>query len=208
MTMKRLKSIILEATELAKEINIEPIIEHSQGRILARRVRINDPKLHLKVNFSNFSLDVANNRITERFEQLKEHNDIFLFLYEIKKIKIMTRDELIKYCADLQLVLTDGDSADINGIEMADELIVLTTMVQSNLSLIELLKFVINAGDCSKYRLSGLAMVAIEHELAEQLNDVDMVKDFANAKARKCSFNIDKITYLYELIMNKVYNFV
>jgi len=38
-------------------------------------------------------------------------------------------------------------------------------------------------------RLSGLAMIAIEHELAEQLNDVDMVKDFANTKARKCNFN-------------------
>lgn len=152
------EKFILEATELAKEIDVEPVIEHSQGRILARRVRrnfsyenvdepINDPKLHLKVNFFNYILDVAINRVTERFEQLKEHNDIFLFLYEIEKIKIMTRNELIKHCADLQLVLTDGDSADINGIEMADELTVLTTMVQSNLSPIELLKFVINTGD-------------------------------------------------------------
>ncbi|KAF0685712.1 zinc finger MYM-type protein 1-like, partial [Aphis craccivora] len=143
------EKFILEATELAKEIDVEPVIEHSQGRILARRVRrnfsyenvdepINDPKLHLKVNFFNYILDVAINRVTERFEQLKEHNDIFLFLYEIEKIKIMTRNELIKHCADLQLVLTDGDSADINGIEMADELTVLTTMVQSNLSPIEL----------------------------------------------------------------------
>lgn len=46
----------------------------------------------------------------------------------------MKRDELIKHCADLQLVLTDGDFADINRIEMADELTVLTTMVQSNVS--------------------------------------------------------------------------
>jgi len=59
----------------------------------------------------------------------------------------MKHDELIKHCADLQLVLTDRDSADINGIEMADELTVLTTMVQSNLSPIELLKFVMNTGD-------------------------------------------------------------
>jgi len=59
----------------------------------------------------------------------------------------MKRDELIKHCADLQLVLTDDDSVDINEIEMADELTVLTTMVQSNLSPIELLKCVINTGD-------------------------------------------------------------
>jgi hypothetical protein len=59
----------------------------------------------------------------------------------------MTRYELIKHCANLQLVLTDDDSADINGMKMADELTVLTTKVQSNLSPIELLKFMINTGD-------------------------------------------------------------
>jgi hypothetical protein len=32
-------------------------------------------------------------------------------------------------------------------------------------------------------------MIAIKHELAEKLNDAVMEKDFANAKARKCSFN-------------------
>lgn len=118
---------------------------------------------------------------------------------------------------------------DINDdIEIADELTYMTTMVQSNLSPIELLKCVINTGDFApnvcialrilltlpvtvasgersffklkliitylkstmvQDRLSGFAMTAIEHELAEQLNDVDMVKDFVNAKARKCSFN-------------------
>jgi hypothetical protein len=92
---------------------------------------INDPKLHLKVNFFNFILDIAINRITEKFEKSKEHNDIFLFLYEIEKIKIMTCDE---HYADLRLVLTDSDSADINGIEIADKSTVLTIMVQSNLS--------------------------------------------------------------------------
>jgi hypothetical protein len=101
------EKFILEAIELVKEIDVEPVIEHSQGRILVRRVRrnysyenvdepINDSKLNLKVYFFNFILDVAINCITEIFEQLKEHNDIFLFSYEIEKFKIMTRNELIK----------------------------------------------------------------------------------------------------------------
>jgi len=34
----------------------------------------------------------------------------------------MTYDNLLNHCKDLQLFLTDGDSADINGFEMADEL--------------------------------------------------------------------------------------
>lgn len=31
-------------------------------------------------------------------------------------------------------------------------------------------------------------MIAIEHELTEQLNEIDIVKDFADAKAKKKSF--------------------
>lgn len=41
----------------------------------------------------------------------------------------MLWDESINHCKNLQLVLTDNDSVDINGIEMTDELTVLTTIV-------------------------------------------------------------------------------
>jgi hypothetical protein len=44
-------------------------------------------------------------------------------------------------------LLTDGDSVDINGLEMADELKSLIPMIESNLTPVEILKFVINTGD-------------------------------------------------------------
>lgn len=69
---------------------------------------VNDPKNHYKVNFFNYILDFAVNSTNERFEQLKEHSDNFLFLYDIQKIKYIKYEELMKRCKDLQLLLTDG----------------------------------------------------------------------------------------------------
>ncbi|XP_025424987.1 uncharacterized protein LOC112693927 [Sipha flava] len=115
----------------------------------------------------------------------------------------MTYDNLLNHCKDFQLFLTDGNSADINGLEMADELKVIIPMVESNLSPIELLKLIINIGSfapnvsialriflalpvtvasgersfsklkliktylrstMTNNHLSGLAMIAIEHQ--------------------------------------------
>lgn len=36
--------------------------------------------------------------------------------------------------------------------------------------------------------LNGFAVTAIEHEPAERLNEIDLVKDFADAKGRKTNF--------------------
>lgn len=229
------EKIVLEATKLASEIDVEPIFEYTIGRITARRVKrqfdyenaddpIIDPKVHFKVNFYNNILDIAINSINDRFEQLKEHSDYFLFLYDINKLKNMTYEELLNHCKDLQLFLTDGDSADINGVEMADELRAIIPMVESNLSPIELLKFVISIGSfapnisialrilltlpvtvasgersfsklkliktyqrttMTNDRLSGLAMIAIEHQVCQELDVEEIIKDFASAKARK-----------------------
>jgi len=65
----------------------------------------------------------------------------------LKRLKNLTHEELLKHCKDLQIVLTDGDSTDINGIEMAHELKSVSAMVDDNLTPYELLTFVINAGD-------------------------------------------------------------
>lgn len=85
--------------------------------------------------------------MNDRFEQLKEHNNNFSFLYNMKKFKKCSHEELLKHCKDLHILLTDGDSTNINGIEMADELKSVSAMVDDNLTPYELLTFVVNAGD-------------------------------------------------------------
>jgi len=226
---------VIEASRLASEIDVVSVFEQSAGRIKARRVKrqfyyenmdepIIDPKINFKVKFFNNIFDIAINSINDRFEQIKEHSDYFSFLYDINKLEDMTYDNLLNHCKDLQLFLTDRDSADINGIEMADELRVIIPMVESNLSPIELLKFVINIGSfapnlsialrillalpvtvasgersfsklkliktylrstMANDRLSGLATIAIEHQLCQELDIEEIIKDFSNAKERK-----------------------
>ncbi|XP_025203083.1 uncharacterized protein LOC112600137 [Melanaphis sacchari] len=175
---------VIEASRLVSEIDVVSVFEQSAGRIKARRVKrqfdyenMDEPIIDPKINF--------------------------------------------KIC---NYFLTDGDSADINGLEMADELRVIIPMVESNLSPIELLKFVINIGSfapnlsialrillalpvtvasgersfsklkliktylrstMANDRLSGLAMIAIEHQLCRELDIEEIIKDFSNAKARK-----------------------
>jgi len=44
---------------------------------------------------------------------LLKHTEILGFLYNFNKISSFEKDELLKYCADLQIALTDGSESDI-----------------------------------------------------------------------------------------------
>ena len=74
----------------------------------------------LKVNFLYVVLDQAQNSIEERYEQLKTFNDYFGFLYRLNKLKEFTKDDLLKHCKDLELLLTDENEKDINYLELFD----------------------------------------------------------------------------------------
>ena len=86
-----------------------------------------NPKDKFKVNVV---LDQAQNSIEERYEQLKTFNDYFGFLYRLNKLKEFTKDDLLKHCKDLELLLTDENEKDINYIELFDELQILTTFAE------------------------------------------------------------------------------
>jgi hypothetical protein len=59
--------------------------------------------------------------VIERFEHLHQHAETWGFLYKINELP--KKEELIKHCADLQLVLTVGSDADIEGAPQCDKLI-------------------------------------------------------------------------------------
>ncbi|KAL4149319.1 hypothetical protein QTP88_003289 [Uroleucon formosanum] len=170
------EKMIVDSTALAMEMGVESVFENSR----------------------------AINSVNDRFEQLKEHNNNFSFLYNLKKLKNLIHEELLNHCKDLQILLNDGDSTDINGIEIAHELKSVSAMVDDNLTPYELLTFVINAvatGERSfsklkliktylrstmkSERLCGLAVISIEHEVGQQLTEKELVDDFAKLKARK-----------------------
>lgn len=50
----------------------------------------------------------------------------------MKNLNKFTHEELLKHCKDLQINFTDGDSIDINGIEIVRELKSVSAMVDYN----------------------------------------------------------------------------
>lgn len=69
------------------------------------------------------------NSLEERFKSLKEHEDIFGFLYNMQVMKNMDISELEKNCDDLYLKLKDGEDADVSAIHLKTELMNLRTIL-------------------------------------------------------------------------------
>lgn len=216
--------------ELAEEIGIEPNFESTIPRHRIRRKNrnfsyeaIDDPKEKFKIEFFYFTIDQAQNALTVRFEQLYHHSDAFQFLYDIYDLKSIPKETLLKHCKDLEIVLTDGDSKDINAFELAEEISAVSALLDkksspsNTLQFITLLNFAPNlcialrllltipitvaSGERSfsklkliknflrstttQTRLNGLALLAIEHELANKIDIKDILKKFAELKVRK-----------------------
>ncbi|GFY11580.1 uncharacterized protein TNCV_4230491 [Trichonephila clavipes] len=126
----------------------------------------------------------------------------------------------IIYIRDLKATPeTDGNSSDINALDLADEIVAVLALLNKKESLIEILKFISNLDFASNLRivlrvlltlpisvasgersfsklklrnilrsrtiddrLNGLATKAIEHELAEEINDKEIIKKILRIK--------------------------
>lgn len=228
---------IIDAKELATEIDVEANFGSTITRHRVRRIKrnfsyeardepIEDPKEKYKIDFFYFTIDQALNALDARFEQLSNHSNYFQFLYNIYDLNTMSKEMLLKHCKNLECILTDGDSVDINGVELAEEISAVSALLGKKeslsnvLSLITKLNFAPNltialrilltipitvaSGERSfsklkliknflrstttQNRLNGLAILAIEHEIADQVNLKDVIKKFAELKVRKKSF--------------------
>ncbi|GFY01981.1 uncharacterized protein TNCV_5098421 [Trichonephila clavipes] len=125
-----LNEMLCDARQFADEINILANFELTQPchRVRRRNVNFNyearedpieDPTLKYKAEFYFFTLDKAINALESRFDLISTHSNYFQFLYNILDLK---NDEL-KYCKNLETVLTDGNSSDINVLDLADKIV-------------------------------------------------------------------------------------
>ncbi|XP_063775718.1 uncharacterized protein LOC134911440 [Pseudophryne corroboree] len=87
------------------------------------------PKKQFEVEFFITLLDVAIMSVRERFQQLNQHAETWGFLYKITELP--NREQLEKHCSDLQLALTTGEDADIEGGPLCDELISIQKFVEN-----------------------------------------------------------------------------
>uniref|UniRef100_H2ZZ10 DUF4371 domain-containing protein n=1 Tax=Latimeria chalumnae TaxID=7897 RepID=H2ZZ10_LATCH len=122
------------AKELATELGVEPVFKHTtqvrrkkhqfdyEGR---EEAVINPPKKFKKEFF-----ELATRH--KRFVQMREHNDFWGFLYNLKKLPDST--SLIKNCKDLHTKLTDSPNSDINGVSLCEELLSIQGLLPHDIS--------------------------------------------------------------------------
>lgn len=92
----------------------------------------NDPEEKF---YRNYFLRIINQgiiSIEERFKQLSHHFEHFGFLYNAQTLKLMSNEDLEKHCMDLDLLLRDGDSRDINGIDLYNEIKIFCNIIDSS----------------------------------------------------------------------------
>lgn len=77
--------------------------------------------------------------MNERFHQFKTLNNNFGFLYNIEQLKNMNNEDLMIHSKDLQITLSDGDSKDIDGVELYEELIILRNIIHDTKTALEVL---------------------------------------------------------------------
>ncbi|XP_077314594.1 zinc finger MYM-type protein 1-like [Lithobates pipiens] len=229
------EELLTEARTMALEMEIEPVfpstVQRKKKRLFSYERQddpIQDPQKRFQVECFYTILDVIIKSVKERFEQLKVHSNYFQFLYDIRKLKDVNREQLLKSCMELQEVLTDVKTKDedIDGMQLCEELIVLAPVVSASMKPIDVLGYAVKNGfapnvaialrilltlpitvasgersfsklkiiknylrsSMSQERLVGLATLSIENAIAQEIDFEILLKEFANAKARKVNF--------------------
>jgi len=130
------EKIVTTAVELANCLEIPAEFKES-SEIPKRRKKkdnltyeaqdelIQNPKDKFKINFFNVILDTSITSIKERYEQLKNCNKHFEFLYHLRNLKDIETDKLKTYCSNLEFYLTHGDNKDIDSVDLFNELNIL-----------------------------------------------------------------------------------
>ena len=89
---------------------------------------------YFRVDFFLYIVDQAISSIQNRFEQFTAYENIFEFLFNIKKLKSLNEEDLKKYCLNLEFFLKHGDYSDIDGLDLFSELKVLKEVLQIEIS--------------------------------------------------------------------------
>ncbi|GFW54460.1 uncharacterized protein TNCV_1608241 [Trichonephila clavipes] len=127
-----LNEMICDAREFTDEIDIPTNFVQPRHRVRRRNVNfdyeaqevpIEDPTLKYKTEFYFFTLDKAVNALESRFDLISTHSNYFQFLYNICDLKDTPQNDELKYCKNPETVLTDGNSSDINVLNLADEIV-------------------------------------------------------------------------------------
>ncbi|XP_026429075.1 uncharacterized protein LOC113325050 [Papaver somniferum] len=151
------EELLEEATKLAATIGIEPTFY--EPRIIRKRKHFDDimteeeaplsGKRSFEVNYFNYIVDQARFSLASRFEQFHEFNEVFGFLFQVKKLHSLDDSTLKACCIKLQNYLKHGMSSDIDGHDLYAELKVLKSYLPEETErAIEVLNFLKDMEGC------------------------------------------------------------
>ncbi|XP_023733537.2 uncharacterized protein LOC111881375 [Lactuca sativa] len=140
---------IVEAKEITIEMGIDPIFP--QKRLIERKRRFDEsstseevsftPEENFRVNYFLFIVDQAISSLETRFEQFKEYDRVFGFLFPHNLRGIEDKD-LKSYCHRLEKALKFEERSDIDADELYTELKLFETLETNEFSNpIDVLKF-------------------------------------------------------------------
>ena len=128
--------VLSSATEIAKELEIEPIFQ--EKRVICRKRHFDENVDHeitqsveksFRIDYFLFIVDQGISLIEQRFEQLHIYEKLFGFLFIFEKLKSFDDDSLKDKCLRLESALTYKNSIDIDGLDLFSELKVLREVI-------------------------------------------------------------------------------
>ena len=127
------ETAITIAKEISKELEIEPVFKETRVRKRKKQFTyegdeegIVDEEKKFRINYFNQIVDMAIVSMEKRFEQLRMHHATFGFLYKFRELQ---KTELLDCSIDLERKLTHGETKDIDGYMLAEELQSLSSII-------------------------------------------------------------------------------
>ncbi|CAM5088949.1 unnamed protein product [Eretmochelys imbricata] len=147
------KEAQVTARELAQALGIEPKFPCPSVTRVSRKRRqeeyegadepTDNPEKKFEVECFNVVMDKAISAIDERFNTLRAHHERFGFLYDITKVnEIGKQEQQMTKCKNLESLLKHGDSFDLNGLELCEELSTLSSMLPHAKSVTDIIQFI------------------------------------------------------------------
>ncbi|GBN44970.1 hypothetical protein AVEN_97276-1 [Araneus ventricosus] len=128
------------ASEIDADKNFESIPRHQ----VHRRKRqfdyenqdepIIDEQEKYKIESIYHPIDTSINSLEQRFSQMQHHNSYFCFSHHIYELKYVSSSVILANCKYLKTPLTDGESSAINSLELGDEISVVCSLSEKDLS--------------------------------------------------------------------------
>jgi hypothetical protein len=226
------ETAITTAKEIARELETEPVFKETRVRKRKKQFTYEgddegfvDAEKQFRINYFNQIVDMALMSMEKRFEQLRMHHATFGFLYKFRELQ---KTDLLNCSVDLERKLTHGETKDIDGYMLAEELQSLSSIIPAATynDPVKILQFLtinkryndfpnthialrilltvpitVASGERSfsklkliktymrstmlQERLTNLAILSIENDVANELDYNELIADFASIKARK-----------------------